>query len=92
MSTPKLPEGFKWHLRKSTRGGYLLVLIPAEGYEWNFPRCSQNAPVEDAYFFTWLKDPKASGAMEAGASKILRESLGSTTIVKPKVRKIREHN
>jgi hypothetical protein len=92
MSAPTLPDGFKWGLKKSARGGYLLMLIPADGYEWSFPRNNPNAPNDDAYFFAWVQNPKAKGALAEAGTAILRESLGSTTIVKPKVRKVREQD
>lgn len=83
---PKLPPGFEWDLRTSSPGEYILVLIPAEGYEWAFP-LNPNTPRDAVYYVTSVRKPASSEDLEAAAKNLLVESLGPTRVLKPKVRK-----
>lgn len=87
-AAPKLPAGFKWDLRKAFTGGFLLVLLPAEGYTWNFPLSRPDSPLDAAFYATPLKNPRDVEELESAAKRVLAESLGPTCIIKPKVRKL----
>lgn len=89
MTAPKLPEGFQWDLRKVPgASGYILVLMPAEGYTWDFPLHNPNAKPTMACYSRGIKNPKAEGALVEAAKLLLAEVLGPTTIIKPRVRKL----
>ena len=85
---PKLPPGFKWDIRKAHNGGFLLVLLPAEGYTWNFPLSRPGSPLDAAFYAVHLKNPRDAEELESAAKRVLSESLGPTCVIKPKVRKL----
>lgn len=89
MSAPKLPPGFKWDLRKSVgASGYILVLLPAEGYTWDFPLHNPSAKPTMACYSRGIQNPKDAEALHETARLLLAEVLGPTTVLKPRVRKL----
>lgn len=87
MGLVALPEGFKWDIRKSTAGGYLLVLLPADGYTWDFPLSNPYSEPTMAFYYAKVKNPKDKEQLYAAAREVLSVSLGPTTVIKPKVRR-----
>ena len=87
MGLVALPEGFKWEIRKSTAGGYLLVLLPADGYTWDFTLCNPQAEPTMAFYYAYISDPKNDDQLTAAATTVLRTSLGPTTVIKPRVKR-----
>lgn len=86
--TVKLPEGLKWGIQESTIGGYLLKIIPAEGYTWDFPLCNPNGPTDHPYFAVHLKNPRDKEQTANAQERLLEDAYASSRVLKPKVRRV----